>query len=92
MYVLGNGPLATSTANADAVDNVALLGLVTEAAGLVGARRAAGTVNDLELAKLLMHSQLCSTSNINWNPGAPWKIVSYLPALSKVSGMLQNSR
>ena len=65
LYALGSGPLATSTADADAVDNVTLLGLVTETAGLVGARRAAGTVDDLELAELLMHSQLCSTSNIN---------------------------
>lgn len=65
VHVLGNGPLATSTANTDTVDNVALLGLVTETAGLVGTRRAAGTVDNLELAKLLMHSQLCSTSNIN---------------------------
>ena len=65
LHLLGNGPLATSTANTDTVDNVALLGLISETAGLVGTRRAAGTVDDLELAKLLMHSQLCSTSNIN---------------------------
>ena len=65
VYILGHRPLATSTADANAVDNVALLGLVSETTGLVGARRAAGTVDDLELAKLLMHSQLCSTSNIN---------------------------
>lgn len=65
MYILGSRPLATSTANADAVDNVALLGLVTKTASLVRARRAAGTVDDLELAKLLMHSQQRSTSYIN---------------------------
>lgn len=62
LYVLGSGPLATSTADADAVDNVALLGLVSEAAGLVGARGAAGAVDDLKLAKLSMHSQQSSTS------------------------------
>ena len=61
-YVLGSGPLATSTADADAVDNVALLGLVSKAAGLVGARGAAGAVDDLKLAKLSMHSQQSSTS------------------------------
>jgi hypothetical protein len=61
-YVLGSRPLATTTADTNAVDNVALLGLVSETASLVGARRAAGTMDDLELAKLLMHSQLSSTS------------------------------
>lgn len=60
--VLGRGPLATSTADTDAVDNVALLGLVPEAASLVGARGTAGTVDDLELAELSMHSQQSSTS------------------------------
>lgn len=62
LYVLGRGPLATSTADTDAVDNVALLGLVPEAASLVGAGGAAGAVDDLQLAKLSMHSQQCSTS------------------------------
>jgi hypothetical protein len=62
LYVLGGGPLATSTADTAAVDNVTLLGLVPETASLVGARGTAGAVDDLELAKLLMHSQLCSTS------------------------------
>lgn len=62
MNVLGRGPLAASTTDADAVDNVALLGLVPEAASLVGARGAAGAVYDLELAKLSMHSQQSSTS------------------------------
>jgi hypothetical protein len=58
VYVLGSGPLAATAADTDAVDNVALLGLVTETAGLVGARRTAGAVDDLQLAKLSMHSQL----------------------------------
>jgi hypothetical protein len=60
--VLGSGPLATSTADADTIDNVTLLGLVSEAASLVGTRWAAGAVDNLQLAKLLMHSQQCSTS------------------------------
>ena len=58
MYLLRSGPLAATTADADAVDNVALLGLVPETAGLVGARGTAGAVDDLQLAKLSMHSQL----------------------------------
>ena len=44
--------LAVATADADTVDNITLLGLVTEAARLVGARRAGGTVNDVQLAVL----------------------------------------
>jgi len=44
---LGDRSLAASTADADAVDDVSLLGLVSEAAGLVGARGAGGTVADL---------------------------------------------
>ena len=56
--VLGSGPLATTAADTDAVDNVTLLGLVSKTAGLVGARGAAGAVDDLQLAKLSMHSQL----------------------------------
>lgn len=58
MYVLGSGPLAATAADTAAVDNVTLLGLVTETAGLVGARGTAGAVDDLQLAKLSMHSQL----------------------------------
>jgi hypothetical protein len=49
---LGGGLLATTTADADAVDDVALLGLVSEAAGLVGARGARGAVDDVQLAEL----------------------------------------
>mmetsp|Transcript_18091 Transcript_18091/g.33028 ORF Transcript_18091/g.33028 Transcript_18091/m.33028 type:complete len:240 (+) Transcript_18091:193-912(+) len=40
---LGNGPLTATTANANTVDNIALLGLVTKAASLVGAGRAGQT-------------------------------------------------
>jgi hypothetical protein len=58
MNVLGGGPLATTATDTDAVDNVTLLGLVPKTAGLVGARRTAGAVDDLQLAKLSMHSQL----------------------------------
>ncbi len=42
---LGNGAFAATAANAHAEDNVALLGLVAEAAGLVGAGGAAGAVD-----------------------------------------------
>lgn len=49
---LGHRSLAATTADAHTVDNIALLGLVTEAAGLVGARRARGTVDNVQLAKL----------------------------------------
>lgn len=44
--------LATTTADANAVDDIALLGLVSEAAGLVGARRARGAVNNIQLTVL----------------------------------------
>ena len=43
---------AVATANTDTIDNIALLGLVTEAAGLVGARGARGAVDDVQLAVL----------------------------------------
>jgi hypothetical protein len=49
---LWHWPLAASTAHADAVDNVALLGLVAQAAGLVGARGAGGAVDDIQLSEL----------------------------------------
>lgn len=49
---LGHWALAASTAHADAVDNVALLGLVAQAASLVGARGARGTVDDIQLSEL----------------------------------------
>jgi hypothetical protein len=66
--VLGRGLLAATATDTDAVDNVALLGLVSEAASLIRARGAAGTVDDLQLAKLSMHSQQCSTRYTNWGP------------------------
>lgn len=49
---LGDGPLAATTANTDAVDDVALLGLVSEAAGLVGARRTGSAVDNVQLTQL----------------------------------------
>lgn len=49
---LGHGSLATTTSDADAVDDIALLGLVAETAGLVGARRAGSAVNDIQLTEL----------------------------------------
>lgn len=44
--------LAVATAHANTVDHVALLGLVTHTASLVGARRARGAVDDVQLAVL----------------------------------------
>ena len=49
---LGDGLLAATTANSNAVDDIALLGLVTEAAGLVGARGPGGPVDNVQLAVL----------------------------------------
>ncbi|KAL2282014.1 hypothetical protein FJTKL_11098 [Diaporthe vaccinii] len=49
---LGDGSLAATAADADTVDDIALLGLVTEAASLVGARGARGAVDDIQLAEL----------------------------------------
>lgn len=49
---LGHWALAATTANTHAVDNIALLGLVTQTASLVGARRARGTVDDVQLSEL----------------------------------------
>ena len=49
---LGNGALAAATADTHAVDDIALLGLVTEAAGLVGTGGARGAVDDVQLTKL----------------------------------------
>jgi hypothetical protein len=96
MYVLGRGPLATSTADAAAVDNVTLLGLVTETASLVGTRRTTGTVDDLELAKLLMHSQQSSTRYINWERGPgffiPPSTVKSLADKLKFSSLVVHTR
>lgn len=49
---LGNGPLASTTADTHAVDDIALLGLVAEAASLVGAAGPRGAVDDVQLAEL----------------------------------------
>lgn len=48
---LRSGPLASSTANTDTVDNISLLGLVPETASLVGTRGAGSTVNNVEGAE-----------------------------------------
>jgi hypothetical protein len=81
--VLGRGPLAATAADTDAVDNVALLGLVPEAASLVRAGRTAGAVDDLQLAELSMHSQQCSTSTPTETVVSKGLCDSYLPALSQ---------
>lgn len=47
-----SGPLAATTADADAVDDVALLGLVAETTGLVGASGVSGAVDARKLTKL----------------------------------------
>ena len=44
--------LAVAPPHTDTVDNIALLGLVAKAAGLVRARRTRGAVDDVELAVL----------------------------------------
>lgn len=49
---LWHRPLATTTAHTHAVDNVALLGFVSQAASLVGTRGTRGAVNDVQLAEL----------------------------------------
>ena len=46
---LGDVFLAVATADADAVDNVALLGLVAETTSLVGARGTRSTVDNVQL-------------------------------------------
>jgi len=49
---LGNRPLAATTADTHAVDDIALLGLVAKAAGLVRAAGPRGTVDDVQLTVL----------------------------------------
>lgn len=49
---LGGGALAATTADADAVDDIALLGLVSETAGLVQTGRARGAVDNVQLTEL----------------------------------------
>lgn len=49
---LGNRSLTATTADANTVNDIALLGLVSQAAGLVGARGAGSAVDHVELAEL----------------------------------------
>lgn len=49
---LGGRLLAATTADAHAVDDIALLGLVTQAASLVGTAGPRSTVDDVQLAEL----------------------------------------
>ena len=49
---LGSRALAATTADTHAVDDIALLGLVAEAAGLVGAAGPRSAVDDVQLAEL----------------------------------------
>ena len=49
---LWNWALASTTTNANTVDDIALLGLVTETASLIWARWAGSAVNDVQLAEL----------------------------------------
>lgn len=48
---LGDGSLSATSANADTVDNVSLLGLVAQSSSLVGASGVASTVDGGELSK-----------------------------------------
>lgn len=49
---LGSRALAATATDADTVDDVALLGLVTETTGLVGTRGARSTVDGVQLTEL----------------------------------------
>ena len=49
---LRHGSLASTAADTDTVDDIALLGLVAETARLVGARGTRGAVDDVQLAVL----------------------------------------
>lgn len=49
---LGDRALAATTTDTDTVDHVALLGLVTKTASLVGARRTGSAVDNIELTEL----------------------------------------
>ena len=60
---LGGRALATTTTDAGTVDNVTLLGLVTQTASLVGAAGAGSAVDDVQLAELYESTlSKCSTS------------------------------
>ena len=58
MRTLGDLLLAVAAADTDTVDNVALLGLVAETAGLVRTRGTRGTVDDVQLT-ILPASTFC---------------------------------
>ena len=49
---MGGRALATTTADAGTVDNVTLLGLVSQTASLVGAAGAGSAVDDVQLTEL----------------------------------------
>ena len=49
---LGGRALATTTTDAGTVDNVTLLGLVSQTASLVGTAGAGSAVDDVQLAQL----------------------------------------
>lgn len=49
---LGHRSLATTTSDADTVDDIALFGLVSQATSLVGSRRARSAVDDIQLSEL----------------------------------------
>lgn len=49
---LGDGALAATTADTDAINDIALLCLVTESTSLVGARRSRSAMNDVQLSEL----------------------------------------
>ena len=57
---LGHRLLAVTPSHANAINHKALLGLVSQTTGLVGARGARGAVADIQLTVLanVMHSQL----------------------------------
>jgi hypothetical protein len=61
---LGSGALPVAATHAHAVDHEALLGLVAEAAGLVGARGARSAVDDRELAVLPAADTLDELENV----------------------------
>ena len=56
----GCRPLASSTTHTHAVDDITLLGLVAQAAGLIRARWTRSAVDDVQLSKLYS----CTLSNV----------------------------
>lgn len=49
---LGCGPLTATASHTDTVDNITLLGLVSETTSLIGARRTGSTVDSVQLTEL----------------------------------------